>query len=219
MKQKGAITIMPRYIEDDDYEEEFEDEDEEELSRRSFAKGRSSARQASTTRRISAILGGLLLVIAIAGFLWFIAPWRSSSLLPTLPIFAPAHPSTEQVPPLLAVGITLEHPSQAPTINQQQALLIASQLEPEAAANAQNTTAQYVLVSTGQDVKGAPQAPPQHAPTPALDHVPAWMVLYQSVPLQPNDPSVDTTPSRRTQHDLYVFLNADTGKELLAIWI
>ncbi len=35
----------------------------------------------------------------------------------------------------------------------------------------------------------------------------------------PTDPSVDTTPFPQAHHDLYVFLDANTGKELLAIWL
>src|SRR5215831_15109765 len=106
---------MPRYIEDEEYEEEFEDEVP---PPRDIRKGHTRATPASITRSISAILGGLLLIIAAAGFIWYITPRQSSSLLSALPIFAPTHPSTEQVSPLLAAGITLGHPTQAPTINQ-----------------------------------------------------------------------------------------------------
>lgn len=170
-------------------------------------------RPASWMRSLSAVVGGVLFVLAIAGFAWFSTHQYQLSPLPALPIpgLAPTHPSMEQVPPLFAAGITLSHPTQTPRLNQQQALLIASQLEPEAAANAQNTSAQYVLLNYSG--RGTPAAQPD------LNHIPAWMVLYQGIPLQPSDPSVDPTPFPQSHHDLFVFLDANTGKELLAIWV
>jgi hypothetical protein len=44
------------------------------------------------------------------------------------------------------------------------------------------------------------------------------MVLYQQIPQQPADLSADPSQSLPKHHDLYVFLDANTGKELLAIW-
>jgi hypothetical protein len=179
-------------------------------SRKKRAQGRQPA---SWTRSLSAIVGGVMFVGAIVGFAWYSAHQQQLSPLPALPIpgIAPAHPSMEQVPPLFAAGITLSHPTQTPGLNQQQALLIASQLEPEAAANAQNASAQYVLLNFS--ARGTPAARPD------LNHVPTWMILYQGIPLQPSDPSVDPTPFPQSHHDLYVFLDANTGKELLAIWV
>ncbi len=170
-------------------------------------------RPASWMRSLSAVVGGVLFVLAIAGFAWFLTHQYQLSPLPALPIpgLAPTHASMEQVPPLFAAGITLSHPTQTPRLNQQQALLIANQLEPEAAANAQNTSAQYVLLNYSG--RGTPAAQRD------LNHIPTWMVLYQGIPLQPSDPSVDPTPFPQTHHDLYVFLDANTGKELLAIWV
>ena len=175
-------------------------------------------RPASWTRSLSAVVGGVLFIAAIAGFAWFSTHQYKLSPLPALPIpgLAPTHPSMEQVPPLFAAGITLSHPTQTPRLNQQQALLIASQLELEAAANAQNTSAQYVLLNySGRGTDGGKLTSLQ----PDLNHIPAWMVLYQGIPLQPSDPSVDPTPFPQSHHDLYVFLDANTGKELLAIWV
>jgi len=112
---------------------------------------------------------------------------------------------------LLAAGITLGKPLQPSALNQQQALLIASELEPDAAANAKSTTTQYVLLNYTN--RSTP------AIRPDLTNYPAWMILYQNIPLQPSDASVDPTPFPRSHHDLYVFLDANNGKELLAIWV
>ena len=174
-------------------------------------------RPASPGCSLSAIVGGMLFVMAIAGFAWFLTHQQQLSSLPTFPLpgFAPINPPTVQVPPLLAAGITLGHPTQAPGLNQQQALVIAGQLEPDAAAMAQNTNAQYVLLTYSGTGTGGATPAAQHD----LNHVPAWMILYQNIPLQPSDPSVDPTPFPQSHHDLYVFLDANTGKELLAIWV
>jgi hypothetical protein len=205
-KTKGRNNTMPSRREDD--LSELED-----ALPRTHKKRTKEPRPASWMRSLSAVVGGVLFVLAIAGFAWFSTHQYQLSPLPALPIpgLAPTHPSMEQVPPLFAAGITLSHPTQTPRLNQQQALLIASQLEPEAAANAQNTSAQYVLLNYSG--RGTPAA--QHD----LNHVPAWMVLYQGIPLQPSDPSVDPAPFPQSHHDLYVFLDANAGKELLAIWV
>jgi len=180
---------------------------------RSHKKRAQGPQPASLMHSLSAIIGVIFFVVAIAGFAWYSAHQQQLLPLPALPIpgIAPTHPSMEQVPPLFAAGITLSHPMQTPGLNQQQALLIASQLEPEAAANAQNTSAQYVLLNYSARGTSAAQSD--------LNHVPTWMILYQGIPLQPSDPSVDPTPFPQSHHDLYVFLNANTGKELLAIWV
>jgi hypothetical protein len=204
--KKGRSKTMPSRREDD------LSESEDALSR--SHKKRTQGRQpASLTRSLSAIIGVIFFVVAIAGFAWYLAHQQQLLPLPALSIpgIAPTRPSMEQIPPLFAAGITLSHPTQTPGLNQRQALLIASQLEPEAAANAQNTSAQYVLLN--YSTRDTPAAPSD------LNHVPTWMILYQGIPLQPGDPSVDPTPFPQSHYDLYVFLNAKTGKELLAIWV
>jgi hypothetical protein len=45
------------------------------------------------------------------------------------------------------------------------------------------------------------------------------MVLYQQIPLASTDPSLDPNSPSHATHDLYVFLDANSGKELLAIWV
>src|SRR5579885_3620075 len=69
------------------------------------------------------------------------------------------------------------------------------------ATQAKSTTASYVLLSypVGSG----------HPAHPHFNNVPAWMIVYQQVPV---------TFSSQTHQDLYLFLDANTGKELLAIW-
>lgn len=120
-------------------------------------------------------------------------------------------PPTASVSSLAAAGVSLGHPTRSPALTQQQALVIAGQLEADAATKAKKTSAQYVLlnyIGTGTSTLH-----------PDLNNVPAWMIMYQQIPLAPTDPSVDTTPFPQEHQDLYVFLNANTGKELLAIWL
>jgi hypothetical protein len=114
-----------------------------------------------------------------------------------------------QITPLVAEGITLGHTDQTPALNMQQALLIASQLEPDAASKSKSPSAQYVLLNYPN--KSTP------ATHPDLNGVPAWMVLYQKIPLEPGDASIDPTPFPRSYYDLYVFLDANSGKELLVV--
>lgn len=118
--------------------------------------------------------------------------------------------SAVQIPFLQAEGITLGRPTQAPTLNQQQALALANLLEPSAATQAKSATASYVSLSYPNT-----STPATHA---TLTNVSAWMVLYQQIPYQPADANVDPTPFPHSSHDLYVFIDAGTGKELLAVW-
>ncbi len=170
-------------------------------------------RRNSPLRVLSGIVGGLFLVVGIVGFGWFFVYQHQAPVLPTLPLpgLAPTNQPVVQIAPLLAEGITLVSPTQTPGLSQEQALLVASQLEADAAAEASTTTAQYVLLSY------ASRSTP--AIGPKLSDVPAWMVVYQNIPLQPSDASVDPTPFPHSHFDLFVFLDATTGKELLTIWV
>jgi hypothetical protein len=109
----------------------------------------------------------------------------------------------------MAEGITLGHPSHTAALSQQQALLIAGELEPDAATKAKSTSASYVLLNYPVGKAAA------HA---NLTDVPVWMIVYQKIPRQPADASVEPTPLPLSYQNLYVFLDADSGKELLAIW-
>jgi hypothetical protein len=172
-----------------------------------------TVRQPTKTRRISGIIGALLLALALVWLIWLVinrlGGGTDISLFP-IPGLTQASPTVGQIPPLTSAGISLGTPSSPPALTQQQALLIAGQLEPDAATNAQKTSARYVLLN----FDGAGAATTQHA----ITNEPAWMVLYLQVPQRPADPSADPSQSLPQQQDLYVFLDANSGKELLAIW-
>lgn len=171
------------------------------------------SRSTSRSRLLSGIVGGVLLGAGILWIGWLITRQSSASALPSfsIPGLAPAKTPAVQIAPLAAEGITLGQPSQSPKLSQQQALLLASQLEPDAATQAKSTSAQYVLLNYPST-----STPAIH---PDLNNVPAWMVIYQKIPLTPANASVDPTPFPRSYHDLYVFLDANSGKELLAVWV
>src|SRR5947209_18764620 len=159
----------------------------------------------------SGIVGGILLAIAALWMIWLLVHQLGGPSLPTLalPGFPPitSSSSTTQIPTLAAEGITLGHTDAVPTLSKQQALVIASQLQPDAAARAKTTDAQYVLVTYTNK-----STPATHAD---LNNAPTWLIHYQKIPLSPPDPAIDPAPPTRTSYDLYVFLDANSGKELL----
>ncbi len=162
---------------------------------------------------VSGFIGGTLLAggaLWLGWMLFFQHGIFLSVAHGTPPRQAKAAPPETQIPALLAQGITLRHSDQQPALSQQQALVIANQLEASAATAAQSTTVRYVLLdypNTG--------SPVTH---PTITNVPVWLVWYQKIPLTPADPAVDPTPLPRATHDLYVFLDANNGKELISIW-
>jgi|SRR5579863_1822816 len=152
---------------------------------------------------LSGLVGGVLLGIAVI--------WLGVLLLQHVGVPVPGFPtiagigSSSQVPetqitPLVAEGITLGSTSQTPALNQQQALLLASELEPYAAAHAKVTGAKYVLLNYPNT-----STPAVH---PNFSGVPTWMITYQQIPQQSSSPAT---------YDLYVFLDAQSGKELLSV--
>jgi len=173
----------------------------------------SRGRTALWSQRSSKIAGAILLVVAALWLGWLVFHRGTPAGMSILPIpgQAPKSPPIAQVPSLLVAGITLGLPSQTPAFNQQQALLIASQLEPDAATNAKKTSSEYVLLNYTST-----SASTSHT---SLSKVPVWMVLYQQIPQGLTDPSVDPNAPAHATHDLYVFLNANNGKELLKIWV
>src|SRR5438034_8610012 len=173
-------------------------------------------RSDSTTqwfRVTSGVVGGMLLGLAGLWLAWLLLHQFVGNTIPAPPIIGafPTSPTESQIAPLTAEGITLSHPSQTPTLSQQQALLLASQLEPGAASKSRTTSARYVLLN--YPVKSTPAAHPNY------HDVPTWMILYQRIPLEPADASVDPTPLPHSSYDFYVFLDANSGKELLAIQV
>jgi hypothetical protein len=190
---------------------------EEDVSRKKTVSHRNLLNLRS--RQVTGIAGALLVIAAVFWLAWLLLHQIVGVLgLSTLPLpitgLPPAATPTISLAPLNAAGISLGHPSQAPALNQQQALLMASELEPDAAAKAKEISSEYVLLNYTQVNTATPATP-----HPDLANVPAWMVVYQQIPLQSSDPSVDPTPFPQTHHDLYLFLDANSGKELLAIWV
>ena len=176
--------------------------------------GMSTGRTPVRRPRIATgIVGGILLGLAGIWLVWLLLHQLGGPSLPGLPIsgLAPTSAPAMQITPLAAEGITLGHTDQTPALNKQQALLIAGQLEPAAASKSKSSSAQYVLLNYPN--KSTPAA---HAD---LNGVPAWMVLYQKIPLERADASVDPTPSPQSYYDLYVFLDANSGKELLVVQV
>ena len=173
--------------------------------------------EASTPQRLrvtSGAVGVILLAFAGIWLAWLLLHQFAGSAVPAPPTIhvAPTINSPElQITPLVAAGITLSHPDKTPGLSQQQALLIASQLEPDAASKAKTAIAQYVLLNYPD--KGTP------ATHTDFHNVPTWMVLYQGIPLKPANASVDQAPPPHSSYDLYVFLDASSGKELLAVQV
>ena len=114
-----------------------------------------SVRSDSTTqwfRITSGVVGGILLGLAGLWLAWLLLHQFAGNTIPAPPappiISAfPTSPTDSQIASLTAEGITLGHPSQTPALNQQQALLLASQLEPGAASKSKTAGAHYVLLS------------------------------------------------------------------------
>ncbi len=153
---------------------------------------------------VSGLIGGVLLGIAV---LWIgvLVLQRVGVAVPSFPTIVGFGSSSApapviQITPLVAEGITLGATNQTPALNQQQALLLASELEPDAASHAKVTGAKYVLLTYPNT-----STPPVH---PNFNGAPAWMITYQQIPQQ---------SSSQATYDLYVFLDANSGKELLTV--
>lgn len=167
----------------------------------------------SARRQVSAIIGAALIGLALVWFAWLnlrqVNPGLSFLTFPMPGVLAHNSAGTSS-DPLAAAGITLSSPSQGqePSLTRQQALLLANQLEPGIAAHAGGADAQYTLFS----YKSA------NDPQASFHDAPAWLVHYTQV----NEPRTDTSADRQassTPHDFYLFLDAQTGKQLLAIWL
>jgi hypothetical protein len=170
-------------------------------------------RQSSHFRSGTAVVGGLLLMI---GFLWlgwiFFSHRSPASLSPTqlLPGLIATPTPNLQFAPLHAQGITLRATDQKPALSRQQALEIANRLEPDAASRAKGTDTRYALLSYPMT-----KTPVTH---PDWNNVAVWMVLYQQIPQSPGDTSFDPKSPSQSYHDLYVFLDANSGQELFSLW-
>src|SRR5438105_3440906 len=144
----------------------------------------SARRPSSRFRPMTALVGGLLLII---GFLWI--GWLlfyqhgAQSLSPPilLPGLAATPTANQPIAPLIAQGITLSATEQKSALRQQQAVEIADQLEPDAASKAKSTSARYALLTYLST-----STPATH---PDWENVAVWMVWYQQIPQNSGDTS------------------------------
>jgi hypothetical protein len=167
----------------------------------------------SILRQFSAIVGIVLIGIALLWFVWLLArqfnPVGISLKLP-LPNIMPQQSSNAPADPLVAAGITLSSPAQGqePLLSQQQALLLAAQIEAPIAARAKGVDSSYTLFSyQGNNAAGT-----------SFHNVPVWLIHYSGVSAPPPDTAADPRASSAS-HDFYLFLDANSGRELLAIWL
>lgn len=159
----------------------------------------------------SALVGGLLICAALGWFGWLVVSQQHASLSFRFPFTNVQNQPTAQpsVDPLVAAGISLATPGSGQTalLSQQQAIVLANQLEPQAAAHARGVSTAYVLFS----YKGSTPIPG------GLSGVPAWLVHYSKVAAAGPDTAADPHAAN-SPHDCYLFLDATSGKELLAVW-
>ncbi len=165
------------------------------------------------SRQFSAIVGVALIGVAALWFIWLLVRQTNPGIVSLnfpFPNLLPPRSANTPVDPLAAAGITLSAPPQGqePGLTQQQALLLAGQMEPQAAAKATGVTARYTLFS----YQGAGSG------SASFQNVPVWLIHYSGI----SEPHPDTGADPHAtgaKHDFYVFLDASSGRELLAIWL
>ena len=107
-------------------------------------------------------------------------------------------------------GIMLHGTDQKPVLSRQQAVEIANRLETDAAGRAKAIDTRYALL-TYHTTKNT-------IAHPNWENVAVWMVLYQKIPHCVGDTSFDVKSPSQSYHDLYVFLDANSGQELFSLW-
>lgn len=183
------------------------------------SRSKGARRQNLFRRQFSAFAGGALIALALFWFVWLLLRQVSQTMNPgVFPLTGSSVQHASSTPsisptagdPLAEARITLTSPAagQVPTITQQQALFLAGQVDPAASANAGSVTEQYTLFSyTSADTAQE-----------SFHDVPVWLVHYSDIAEPHPDASAD--PHATTEsHDFYIFLNAHSGQELLAIWL
>jgi hypothetical protein len=162
------------------------------------------------SRHFSAVVGGALIGVALLWFAWLIAHQLNPGI-PSLTFPLPGNlPANAPADPLAAAGITLSSPAQGqePLLTRQQAILLVNEMETQVASRANGVDASYTLFS----YKGS-------NPAVASSHgVPVWLVHYTKISEPHPDTAADPHASS-SHHDFYVFLDANSGRELLAIWL
>jgi hypothetical protein len=161
-------------------------------------------------RRYSALVGGSLIVLALLWFAWLLVRQLNPAVNSINFPFTSSSTSSAPSDPLAAAGVTLTLPAQGqePPLTKQQALLLASQLEPAVTARSGGIDAQYTLFSYSSS--GSSQT--------NFHNVPVWLIHYSKVTEPHPDTSADPQASSGN-HDFYVFLDAKSGQELLTIWL
>jgi hypothetical protein len=163
---------------------------------------------------VSQILGGILLGIGIfwlAKIFFFSAPATAPSLpmagVNATPTSLSQKGTVSTPASLRAAGITLSGVQGSTPIDEAQALQLARQDEPDATSSAKKLVATAVTL----DYPAAAAARGQQD----IRHLMAWMIWCQQVPQGGEGIAVDKQPN----HDLYIFLDAKTGQEVLTIWL
>jgi len=165
------------------------------------------------SRQFSAIVGVALIGAAVLWFIWLLVRQVNPGLVSLsfpFPNMLPPRQASTPVDPLATAGITLSSPfqGQEPALTQQQALLLAGQMEPQAAAKSAGVSARYTLFSYQGTAPGAA----------SFHNQPVWLIHYSGISEPLPDTAADPHASS-TKHDLYVFVDASSGRELLAIWL
>lgn len=165
------------------------------------------------SRQFSAIIGIALIGIALLWLIWLLVRQFSPSMVSfNLPLPNIMLPQSSNAPadPLVAADITLSTPAQGqePLLSRQQALLLAAQMEAPIATKASGVDARYTLFSYQGSKDGGS----------SFHNVPVWLIHYSGVSAPAPDTHADPHATGAT-HDFYLFLDANSGRELLAIWL
>jgi hypothetical protein len=149
--------------------------------------------------------GGALLVVGICLFAWLIFFQHPATSVPSQLWFTanvtatPVSGLVLQNSALQAAGIQLESTNQPAVVSQAQALQLVNQQQPDAAADAKKIEEHYGLLNENAQ---------------KIHNVAVWMIWYQSIAQPPNGIEVSATAA----HDLYVFVDAKTGRTILSVW-
>lgn len=160
---------------------------------------------------LSALIGGLLICATLTWFGWLLVHQHNPGLSFRFPFAGfQSQPTTQATAdPLVVAGITLAAPGPGQTahLTQEQALLLANQMEPQAAAHAVSVQATYVLLN----YEG------KSSTLVSFHNAPAWLIHYIHVAAAGPDTAADPHATN-PPHDCYFFLDANSGQELFALW-
>ena len=165
------------------------------------------------SRQFSAIVGVALIGVAALWFIWLVMRQVNPGIVSLnfpFPNLLPPRSANTPSDPLAAAGITLSAPlqGQEPGLTQAQALLLAAQIEPQVAVKATEVSARYTLFSYQGSAPGAP----------SFRNAPVWLIHYSGI-AEPHPDTGADPHATSARHDFYVFLDARSGSELLAIWL